>query len=363
MLAGTVVVGASAGCTPIDEFTIDNRSSEPVVVWGETVQAGDKVRFEHSDGCVEVDVVTENLLLRLPVRRLCDGDTLIVRDETLVPLVEYATVRNETGVAVDVRFDGTLFEARLDPGEDARIVLPPSRGRCSQALLTATFADVTDAAVVRRPGSLCVGDEWLLTEAAMTAESAAITVVNGTDLAWRLEVTVPWGDRVLDPVTVRAGETVELAIGIPRDACDEEIHVDAYTAGDGAQVRMRVRGPWPLCDGDTWEIDPAEIETRDGSEWSWGRPFAFYVTNATADDVRVRVDDADPVVIAPGERVAIDHFGSGDGCSSVRMTADVTGAVRPQFATGLVDVCNGAEGVVTLEGIEILAPEAPSATP
>lgn len=358
VLGAVVVAGASAGCQPRDgEATVDNRTTETLVLRGETIRPGERERIYLDSWCEEIEMVSENLAFRVPSRRLCDDDTFTVRDEHLVPLTEFAVVVNESDVDVDVLFGSA--ELRLGPGERARLLIPPKEGTCSDSTLIARAAGTPDPPVVFLDGPLCVGAEWVLTDASVAGEPATVTISNRTEYALLVQRSAVWDDEVLD-TTVPAGEDARIAIRTARGTCTRYVSLVARTSGGTGGPPRTDYGPQVLCDGDTWQIDAVGVD-RDHLDRRL--PLTLSVTNGTEADVRLTADDREPVVIAPGQDAAIDLLGDADGCGHLRLTADVTGAVRPQYATGLIRVCDGARGVVTLEGIEILAPEESSPTP
>lgn len=364
VLLVVVVVGVSSGCTPrLDSFRIVNDSTEPLLFEGRRIEPGSSARIEHDDGCRRVDeLVTADLVLRVVVPEpLCDGDRLTVHDEDLVPLVDVATVRNASSADLLVTFvGGAADEQRVGPGERVRLALVDASAGCSDRRLFATVADQDDAPVVPHDGPICVGDEWVLDDATLAAGPAVVTVANLTDVVFEVSVWAPWSSDVGD-VRVAPGARVEMDLGVAPDTCTEELEVEARTVGADDGDALRADGPVRLCDGDTWEITWDQVERHDpaGSGWAPARWATISVTNGTDAEIRVAVDDGDPVAVRPGYNGILEIAALAGECTSVRLTADVTGGARPQVASGLVEVCDGAQAVVTVDGIEVTSPDGP----
>ncbi len=357
-----------AACQPLEgEFTITNDTAEPLLLWDQRIAPGGSAEFDFVDAgdCwPRLELVTQDLLLRARLAEpMCDGDRATVRDEDLVPVLDAATVRNASDSDVLVTFAGgpITTEQRLAPGERARLVLLAARAGCSDARLSARAAvaeDEEEAATVHHAGPICRGDEWVLDDRTLAAGAATLTVANGTDVAFSVVAWAPWSVRV-EELRLEPGARVELDLGMPRDTCSEEVDVSATTAS--AELDGRAYGPFPVCDGDTWMITWDQVRARDPHTGAVGpvRWATISVTNATDADIVVSVDGGDGVRVAPGHNGSVEIDAPADGCQGVRLTADVSGGVRPQVATGLVQVCDGAQAVVTVEGIEITSPDGP----
>lgn len=192
-----------------------------------------------------------------------------------------------------------------------------------------------------------------------------MTIVNETGLTFLVD-TYGFPDRLpADWPPLGPGERATIDLGVAVGGClEEDAVIVGWTQEPEDADEREVARDGPFCDKDVWVVTDAAVQVFDRDGGGWGPATEVLdavvsVTNGTSVVITIAVDDGQPVSVNPGANGRLNIGAATDGCKGVRITADVPGALRPQLATGLVEVCDGAQAIVTEEGIEVTSPDGP----
>lgn len=353
MIVGVLLVaGLSAACTPrLGEFVITNETDQLLLIWDEEIPPGvsERVRFDDALACFkQLELVTADLAMQVVVdQKLCDGDRVTVAREDLVPVHDRASVRNASSTDILVTFDGGpgVDEWRLAPGEQTSLALVGAIDGCSDERLLARIPDPYDRdTVLYHAGPLCRGQEWVVDDDLVAAGAAQLTVVNETDLTFRISsLGLPDEDSWLRSM-IGPGQSRSLDLGVARGLCL-----------DDAEVRLRTEEPDPrddlqtwtteLCDGSTWVIAWEDLEGFDPQRDRWVAGFtaSMRVVNGSMDSsVRLTVDGEDRALLAPGRSEEVYIGARHEACADLAVALwahPQDGSSEPLIAAG--EVCDG----------------------
>lgn len=228
---------------------------------------------------------------------------------------------------------------------------------------------IVGAVVVAIVAALCAGFALLADRRTGTSGSdreaqtaqATASVVNATGL----EVLISY--RTAHVLTrVQPDETLSLPLASPAGGCADAA-VSATAHDDGRPTATTV-APEPLCDGDTWRIEPEDLWGADAD--GTGDPIiaspplptpdtaTVTVTNNTDVEIVANLGLIEQVTLAPGESGELPLRVDAGGCEDYWLFSNVPFGPRPSATPESISaVCDGYTVVFTAQWITVLGPD------